>query len=62
MRPEVYKSLLAIAAGENEVAAKTRQRNLQKAMAQNNSKDLALTMKRYDVGGLSQLVHGDIDE
>jgi hypothetical protein len=58
MRPEVYKSLLAIAAGENEVAAKT----LQKAMAQNNSKDLALTMKRYDVGGLSQLVHGDIDE
>lgn len=58
MRPEVYKSLLAIAAGENEAAAKT----LQKAMALNNSKDLALTMKRYDVGGLSQLVHGDIDE
>lgn len=57
MRPEVYESLLALAAGDDQSAADT----LQKAMEQNNTHDLALTIKRYAVGGLSELIHDDLD-
>ena len=50
MRPEVYNALIQLASGNNQEEAAE---SLKKCLNTNNSGDLALTIKRYDIGGLS---------